>query len=138
MPQDKRWVGTWAASPAPADGGAFSNQTLRMMPRVSLGGQRLRVRVSNAYGSRPLAIGAARVALRDKGPGIVPGSSRPLTFGGDGATTIAAGALVVSDPVELEVAPLEDVAVSLYLPGEITPEISLLWANSLRILTGNF
>jgi lysophospholipase L1-like esterase len=121
MPQDKRWVGTWAASPAPADGGAFSNQTLRMMPRVSLGGQRLRVRVSNAYGSRPLTIGAAQVALRDKGPGIVPGSSRTVTFGGDGAATIAVGALVVSDPVDLEVAPLADVAVSLYLPGEITP-----------------
>jgi hypothetical protein len=59
-------------SPAPADGGAFSNQTLRMMPRVSLGGQQLRVRVSNAYGSRPLAIGAAREQpddLRSK-PGI--------------------------------------------------------------------
>ena len=73
MPQDKLWVGTWAAAPAPADSGTFSNQTLRMMPRISLGGQRLRVYVSNAYGSRPLAIGAARIALRDKGPGIVPG-----------------------------------------------------------------
>ena len=120
MPQDKLWVGTWAAAPAPADSGTFSNQTLRMMPRISLGGQRLRVYVSNAYGSRPLAIGAARIALRDKGPGIVPDSSRPLTFGGDGAVTIAAGALIVSDPVELEVAPLADVAVSVYLPGEIT------------------
>ncbi len=120
MPQDKRWVGTWAVAPAPAESGAVSNQTLRMMPRISLGGQRLRVRVSNAYGSRPLAIGVARIASRDKGPGIVPGSSRPLTFGGEGAVTIAAGALVVSDPVDLEVAPLADVAVSLYLPGEIT------------------
>jgi hypothetical protein len=125
MPKDKRWVGNWAASPAPADGGAFSNQTLRMMPRVSLGGQGLRVHVSNASGSRPLAIGAARVGLRDKGPGIVPGSSRPLTFGGDGVATIAAGALVVSDPVDLEVAPLADVAVSLYLPGEITPAFGI-------------
>jgi lysophospholipase L1-like esterase len=120
MSPDKLWVGTWAAAPAPAEGGAFSNQTLRMMPRISLGGQRLRVHVSNAYGSRPLAIGAAQVALRDKGPGIVPGSSRPLTFGGDGAVTIAAGAQVVSDPVDLAVAPLADFAVSVYLPGEIT------------------
>jgi lysophospholipase L1-like esterase len=120
MSQDELWVGTWAAAPAPAEAGAFSNQTLRMMPRISLGGQRLRVRVSNAYGSRPLAIGTARIALRDKGPGIVAGSSRPLTFGGDSAATIAAGALMVSDPVDLEVAPLADVAVSVYLPGEIT------------------
>jgi lysophospholipase L1-like esterase len=125
MPQDKLWVGTWAAAPAPAEGGAFNNQTLRMMPRISLGGRRLRVRVSNAYGSRPLAIGAARIALRDKGPGIVPGSSRPLTFGGDDAVTVAAGALAVSDPVDLEAAPLADAAVSLYLPGEITPAFGI-------------
>jgi lysophospholipase L1-like esterase len=120
MPEDSLWIGTWAASPAPAESGAFSNQTLRMMPRISLGGERVRVRLSNAYGSRPLAIGAAQIALRDKGPGIVSGSSRPLTFGGDGAVTIAAGALVVSDPVDLQVAPLTDAAVSVYLPGEIT------------------
>jgi lysophospholipase L1-like esterase len=120
MPEDSLWIGTWAASPAPAESGAFSNQTLRMMPRISLGGERVRVRLSNAYGSRPLEIGAAQIALRDKGPGIVSGSSRPLTFGGAGAVTIAAGALVVSDPVDLEVAPLTDAAVSVYLPGEIT------------------
>jgi lysophospholipase L1-like esterase len=120
MPEDSLWIGTWAASPAPAESGAFSNQTLRMMPRISLGGERVRVRLSNAYGSRPLAIGAAQIALRDKGPGIVSGSSQPLSFGGEGAVTIAAGALVVSDPVDLAVAPLADLAVSVYLPGEIT------------------
>ncbi len=43
-----------------------------MNPRISLGGDRLRVRLSNAYGTRPLTIGAARIALRDKGPAIVP------------------------------------------------------------------
>ena len=42
-----------------------------MNPRISLGGDRLRVRISNAYGNRPLAIGAASIALRDKGPAIV-------------------------------------------------------------------
>ena len=68
MPSDERWVGTWAAAPAPAEGVAgFSNQTIRLNTRVSIGGERLRVRISNAYGNRPLAIGAATVALRDKG-----------------------------------------------------------------------
>src|SRR5207248_9105192 len=99
------WVGTWTAAPAPAEGAAFSNHTLRMIPRVSIGGSRLRVRISNAHGSRPLAIGAACVGLRSSGPAIVPGSNRRLTFGGDRSATIAAGALVVSDPVELPVAP---------------------------------
>ena len=113
------WVGTWTAAPAPADGGAFNNHTLRMIPRVSIGGTRLRVRISNAYGTRPLAIGAAYVGLRSAGPAVVPGSNRPLTFGGDAGATIAAGALVVSDPVDLEFAPLSDLAVSVHLPDDL-------------------
>jgi lysophospholipase L1-like esterase len=113
------WVGTWTAAPTPAEGAAFSNHTLRMIPRVSIGGGRLRVRISNAYGSRPLAIGAAWVGLRSAGPALVPGSNRRLTFGGERSAMIAAGALVVSDPVDLEFAPLSDLAVSVHLPGDL-------------------
>jgi lysophospholipase L1-like esterase len=90
-----------------------------MIPRVSLGGRRLRVRISNACGIRPLAIGAAWVGLRGTGPGVVPGSNRRLTFGGEAGATVAAGALIVSDPVDLEVAPLADLAVSVHLPGDL-------------------
>src|SRR5204862_7201956 len=93
LPSDRHWVGSWAAAPAPAEGVVgFNNHTLRINPRISLGGARLRVRISNAYGNRPLTIGAARVALRDKGAAVVPGSDRKLTFGGSDATVIAAGA----------------------------------------------
>jgi hypothetical protein len=99
----------------------FNNHTLRMNPRVSIGGDTLRVRVSNAYGHGKLAIGAAYVGIRDKGPAIVPGSERVLTFCGSGSATVAAGALVVSDSVKLDVKPLTDLAVTLYLPGEIPP-----------------
>ena len=119
MADDKHWVGTWTTSPAPAEGVAFSNQTLRMNTRVSIGGQTLRVRLSNAYGSRPLPIGAAHIGLRESGAGIVPGTDRTLTFGGGASATIAAGALLVSDPIELDVAALADVAVSIYLPGDV-------------------
>jgi lysophospholipase L1-like esterase len=90
-----------------------------MIPRVSLGGRRLRVRISNACGLRPLAVGAAWVGLRSAGPALVAGSNRPLTFGGEGGATVAAGALVVSDPVELEFEPLSDLAVSVHLPGDL-------------------
>src|SRR3989442_2711458 len=119
MADNTHWVGTWTAAPAPAEGAAFSNHTVRMTPRVALGGSRLRVRTSNAYGTRPLAIGAAAVGLRSAGPGVVPGSSRRLTFGGEPSATIAAGALIVSDPVELGVAPLSDLAVSVHLPEDL-------------------
>src|SRR5436190_17534233 len=97
-----RWVGSWAAAPAPAEGVVgFNNHTLRMNPRISLGGDRLRVRISNASGNRPLTIGGARIALREKAPAIVPGSDRKLTFGGKDGAIIAAGAVLFSDPVEL-------------------------------------
>ena len=120
MQNGKHWVGSWAAAPAPAEGVVgFNNHTLRMMPRLSLGGDTLRVRISNAYGARPLVIGAARIGIRDKGPGIVPGSNRKLTFGGSDSGVIAAGALLVSDPVELRAPPLANLAISLYLPGEV-------------------
>ena len=119
MTDTTHWVGTWTAAPAPGEGLAFSNHTLRMIPRVSIGGSRLRVRISNAYGTRPLEIGAARVGLRSTGPAVVAGSNRRVTFGGEPSATIAAGALVVSDPVELPFAPLSDLAVSVHLPGDL-------------------
>jgi lysophospholipase L1-like esterase len=120
MQGNRHWVGTWAASPAPSESGvAFNNHTLRMNPRISLGGERLRVRISNAYGNRPLAVGAARIALRDKGPAAIPGSDRKLTFGGSDGATIAAGAVLVSDPVDLNAPALADLAVSIHLPGEV-------------------
>lgn len=120
MAQHKHWVGTWAMAPAPSEAGvSFSNHTVRMCPRLSIGGDTLRVRVSNAYGTGKLAIGAAYIGIRDRGSAIVPGSARQLTFGGAEATTVAAGALVLSDAVQLSVPPLADVAVTLYLPGVI-------------------
>jgi lysophospholipase L1-like esterase len=126
MAGSKYWVGTWAAAPAPAEGVVgFNNHTLRMNPRISLGGDRLRVRVSNAYGNRPLVVGGARVALRDKGPAIVPGSDRKLTFGGEDGTVIAAGAVLFSDPVEFSVPALADLAVSIYLPGEVLANFAI-------------
>ena len=99
MAKDMHWVGTWATAPAPAEGAAFSNQTLRMNARISIGGDTLRVRLSNAYGVRPLTIGAAHIGVRATGAGIVPESDRALTFGGETSATIAAGALLLSDPV---------------------------------------
>jgi lysophospholipase L1-like esterase len=114
------WVGTWTTTPAPVEGIALSNQTLRMIAHVSIGGSSVRVRISNAYGAHKLAIGGAHLALRGPGATIVPGSDRPLTFNGSPSSTIAVGALAISDPVELGVPPLSDVAISVYLPGEVS------------------
>ena len=126
MPSDERWVGTWAAAPAPAEGVVgFNNQTIRLSPRISIGGERLRVRISNAYGNRPLIIGAVTVALRDKGPAVVAGSVRKLGFCGRDSTVIAAGAVQYSDAVDLSVSPLADLTVSFHLPGEVLANFAI-------------
>src|SRR5437016_782415 len=119
MHNHRHWVGTWTTAPAPAEGVAFSNHTARMNVRASIGGDTLRVRLSNAYGSRKIVVGAAWIGLRDTGPCVVPGSNRTLTFGGAETATIAAGALLVSDPVSLPLPPLSDLAISVYLPGDL-------------------
>lgn len=100
--------------PAPLN---FNNQTLRQIVHVSLGGERVRVVLSNAFGTVPLVVGAAHVALRQKDAAIDPKSDRAVTFGGSPSATIAAGAVVVSDPVSLAVAPFADLAIDAYLPG---------------------
>jgi lysophospholipase L1-like esterase len=119
MTDSMHWVGTWTAAPAPAEGAVFSNQTLRMNARISIGGDTLRVRWSNAYGTRPLAIGRAYIGRRASDAGIEPGSGRALSFGGEPSATIAAGALLLSDPVELSLAPLSDVSIAFWLPNDL-------------------
>ena len=120
MQSDKHWVGSWTASPAPSTAGIdFANHTIRMHPRISIGGATVRVRISNAHGDTNLAIGGVTIALRDEGPGIVPETLRRLTFGSEPGTRIAAGAVAYSDPVALDVPPLADLAVSMHLPGAV-------------------
>ena len=95
----------------------FTNQTLRQIVHTSIGGSRARVVLSNAYGTAPLTIGAAYIALRDKQAAIETASGRPLTFSGKPTITIPANAVMYSDPVNLAVPQMADLAIDLYLPG---------------------
>lgn len=95
----------------------FTNQTLRQIVRASVGGSRVRVVLSNAFGTAPLIIGAAHMALRDKEDAIQASRGHALTFSGRPSVTIPAMGIVYSDPVSLEVPPLADLAIDLYLPG---------------------
>ncbi len=106
-----------AAPPAPLTFLHFNNQTLRQIVHTSIGGSSVRVVLSNAYGSAPLLIGAAHIALRDKGAAIEPASDRLLTFSGKSTITIPAYAVMYSDPVSLSVPQMSDLAIDLYLPG---------------------
>jgi lysophospholipase L1-like esterase len=122
-PRD-RWVATWAASMLaapprpPADSvdrtPTLANRTLREIVRVSAGGTRMRIHLSNQYGDRPLVIGSVHVAVRTSGAGIDPATDRPVTFNGRSSIVIRAGANLVSDAVSLAVPNLADIAISMF------------------------
>jgi lysophospholipase L1-like esterase len=95
----------------------FTNQTLRQIVHTSIGGTKVRVLISNAYGTAPVMIGAAHIALRDKESAIRETSGGALNFSGRPTMTIPAGAIAYSDPVNLTVPAMADLAIDLYLPG---------------------
>jgi lysophospholipase L1-like esterase len=140
---NEHWVGTWATAvvtrpqpPQPAPGGqqattttpapgaqpalSLNNQTLREIVHVSIGGSRVRVVLGNEFGTAPLAVGAASIALRDKDAKIAANTSRALAFSGRPSVIIPAGASMLSDPVDENVPPMADLAIDLYLPDEMT------------------
>lgn len=108
-------MGPFPATPS------FENQTIRQTVRVSAGGQRIRIRFTNEYGAKPLAIGAARVAIADDKGNIQPGTERTVLFSGKPTATIPASSPFVSDPVDLPVQKLSFVSISLYLPEATGP-----------------
>ena len=150
---DKHWVGTWATAlqtPATNTTVVFENQTLRQIVRTSIGGNKVRVRLTNALGIDNLVIGAAHIALRApctvgpytpfsnnvnvpptgtcttlEGSAIVPSSDRTLFFGGVPSIIIPPGGMVLSDPVKLDVPELGDLAISIYLPNHIDNNTNL-------------
>jgi lysophospholipase L1-like esterase len=115
------WAATWGCAPAgpppSASTMSFSGQTLRMIVRTSIGGNRVRVRLTNELSSAPVTIGSAQVGLRSSGQAVVAGSNHPLTFGGRSSVTIQPGSPALSDPVYFQIAPYADLAISLYFPG---------------------
>src|SRR4029450_8362352 len=101
-------------APLPASTAQYNNQTIRAIVHTSVGGDQVRVRIANTFGSAPLVIGAAHVAVSNPTSPIVPGTDRVLTFGGRSSVSIPAGASAVSDPADLHVEAFSDIAVSLY------------------------
>jgi lysophospholipase L1-like esterase len=124
------WIATWASSPQPVDAGpkepllGIENQTVRERVRVSVGGERIRIRFSNEYGSAPLVIGSAAVGVPVDLASVKAGSVQAVTFGGSKETTIAAGAAVLSDAVAFRVPVGGEISVSIYFPKRVvTPTL---------------
>jgi len=123
------WVATWGAAPlppSPAFGpfpatASYANQTIRQIVRIAAGGDRLRIRFTNEYGTKPLLIGSARVALTDAAGAVQAGTEKVVLFAGKPGALIPAGSRLVSDPVELPVKALASLSISVYFPEDTGP-----------------
>lgn len=118
------WVGSWASSqqiPEPHNmlpAADLTNATVRQIVHLSLGGNQVRIRLSNVFGHKPLKIESvhiARAVTAGASSKIVPGTNTVVTFGGSPEVTIPAGAEYVSDPVKFHAVPLSSLAITLYL-----------------------
>ena len=110
------WVTAWGTSQQTLGATQLTNATVRMIARVTVPGEAVRIRLDNAYGTSPVTFGSVYVGQRIQNADLATGSNRPVTFGGSAGVTIPAGGSVVSDPVALEVYAQQDLAVSLYVP----------------------
>jgi lysophospholipase L1-like esterase len=125
------WIGAWSASQVAAwetvdwDAGTsrkgFNDQTVRMIVHPNASGQAVRIRLSNAFGKKPLTFGKATIADTKEGASVVAGSVRQLSFDGKQSVTIPAGEEIYSDPIPFEVTDGSDLTISVYLPAHSGP-----------------
>jgi lysophospholipase L1-like esterase len=112
----EHWVTAWGSSlqgPAPT---TLSNATVRMIARVTIPGDAVRIRIDNSFGTKPLKISRAFLGQRTTGAALAKGSNVQVKFKGAATVTIAPGGSVMSDPVGMKPRAWQDLAVSLHLP----------------------
>jgi lysophospholipase L1-like esterase len=117
LPGGENWVTGWGTSQQALGDATITNATVRLIARMTIPGDSVRVRLDNTFGTDPLTIGGAHVGHRVQGAALAAGSNRPLTFSGAPSVTIPAGGSSWSDPAPLAVLAQQDLAVSLYIPG---------------------
>lgn len=113
----------------------FSNQSLRQIVAPNLGGRSLRLRFGNRFQRSRLRLDDVFVGLAGQGAALVPGSNRPVTFGGAASVDVPAGEEVLSDPVELDFAPFQSLAISFHVPGLLVPLDYHLTAQQISYLS---
>ncbi|MFG1815573.1 SGNH/GDSL hydrolase family protein [Kribbella sp. NPDC049174] len=127
---DADWVGTWATAVTHGNASGSTNlgltdQSVRLVVRPTVGGDRIRIRLSNIYGEKTVTVGAATVAKPNKATpelsDIDPATLRTLTFNGAGTASMVKGSELLSDPVNLRLGNLDDLVVSLYFPENTGP-----------------
>ena len=150
------WVASWAASPeqpidpllGPLNGiPTFSGETIRQIVRLSAGGYRIRLRLTNEFTNAQTFIGDVHVAFSTANPdtsppspssAIISGTDRTVTFGGAAGITLAPNAAALSDPIDLPVKPLTSFAVSIYVSNSTAPAtLHFLSRNTGYIVSGD-
>ena len=111
-----KWITAWGTSQNGLGMMALSNTTVRMIARVTIAGDAVRIRLDNTYGTTPLVVGKAYVGQTSRGAALVAGSDRQVMFGKAADVTVPAAGSVTSDPVQMKVLTGQDLAVSLYIP----------------------
>jgi len=130
--ESEQWTGSWGASPSFPTGQEINNQTIRQFVRLSLGGNKVRVRFSNETSTQPLVIGQARLALAATAGAIKKESDHKLTFAGRDSITVPAGAPALSDPVDMDVPDFATLSVSMFVPRWTGPAV----VHPLAVQTG--
>ncbi|MFK4086681.1 SGNH/GDSL hydrolase family protein [Kribbella sp. NPDC020789] len=124
------WVGTWATAVTHGNAAGSTNlgltdQSVRLVVRPSVGGDKIRIRLSNIYGEKTVTVGAATVAKPNKATpeqsDIDPSTLQTLTFNGSGTASMVKGSELLSDPLAFELGNLDDLVVSLYFPENTGP-----------------
>ncbi|MEV1050724.1 SGNH/GDSL hydrolase family protein [Streptomyces sp. NPDC049887] len=110
------WTGTWSAAPGEAGVAPAGGHSVRNVVHTSLGGSEARITLSNLYGTEPLHIGRASIAVAAGGAAAVPGSLRPVLFDGRRSVSVPPGGHVVGDPALLSVPEDGHLLVTLFLP----------------------
>ncbi len=121
------WTGSWSSAPLslrldPHSDGLptrFRQRTLRQTVQISIGGTAARVRLSNLFGTSPVTIQDVRLAMASSDQATIPGTDRPITFGGSSTVVLQAGQEVFSDPIVTTLAANSDVTVSMYFPKDV-------------------
>jgi len=114
---DPGWFTSWTQSQQRVSGKVFSNQSMRMITHLSQGGDKVRIRLQNQYGTAAVTIDQTNLAISVGGPAIDASTDRALTFGGSRSVTIPVGAEVWSDPTDIATTAQQDVAVTFFLSG---------------------
>jgi lysophospholipase L1-like esterase len=119
--QNTGWVAAWGASQQNLGDAKLSNATVRLIARVTIPGEALRIRFDNTYGTAPVTFARTSVAPRVRGAAVADGLLHPVTFHDKASVTIPVGGTAESDPIALHVDAQQDLAVSVFVSGNAQP-----------------